>query len=88
LAAGFGADFGDLGDGGAAVSCCAGDSDAESSSAGGSTLATPTELDSVRWQVSQVTMVRTSVPSWCCSFRKVRGRPQNEQNATSVVTTT
>ena len=29
----------------------------------GSALATPIELDSVRWQVSQVTMVRTSAPS-------------------------
>jgi hypothetical protein len=29
----------------------------------GSTFATAIELDSVRWQVSQVTIVRTSAPS-------------------------
>jgi hypothetical protein len=34
-----------------------------SSGASVSALATLIELDSVRWQVSQVTMVRTSVPS-------------------------
>src|SRR5207245_3326568 len=50
-----------------------------SSAAAGSADATPTELDSVRWQLSHVTMLRTRVPSWCSSRRRFRGRPQNEQ---------
>jgi hypothetical protein len=41
--------------------------------------ATPTVLDSVRWHVSQVTIERTSVPSWWSSRRRFRGLPQNEQ---------
>jgi hypothetical protein len=72
----------------AVVSRSGWDSSAAGSDASASALATETELESVRWHVSQVTMVRTSAPSWCCSFLKVRGRPQNEQKATSVVTTT
>jgi hypothetical protein len=71
-----------------ATGSAAGSGSAATDSDAGSTLATAIVLDSVRWQVSQVTMVRTSAPSWCCSFRSVRGRPQNEQKATSVVTTT
>lgn len=35
----------------------------DSSTGSGSAAATPIELDSVRWHVSQVTIVRTSVPS-------------------------
>ena len=45
----------------------------------GSADATPTVLDNVRWHVSQVTIERTSVPSWWSSRRKFRGLPQNEQ---------
>ena len=51
-----------------------------------STAATPIELESVRWQLSQVTIVRTSAPSCRSSRRRVRGRAQKEQKATSVVT--
>jgi hypothetical protein len=58
------------------------------SSAAGSVPATPTVLERVRWQVSHVVIVRTSVPSCRSSTRKVRGRAQNEQKATSVVTLT
>jgi hypothetical protein len=36
---------------------------ATASAAGGSAAATPIVLDNVRWQVSHVTMVRTSAPS-------------------------
>src|SRR5437879_10478745 len=49
------------------------------SAATGSADATRAALDRVRWQVSQVTMLRTRVPSWCSSRRRLRGRPQNEQ---------
>jgi len=59
-----------------------------SSAAAGSLEATPIELDSVRWHVSHVTIVRTRVPSWCSSRRRVRGLPQKEQWATSVLTLT
>jgi hypothetical protein len=51
-------------------------------------LATPIVLESVRWHVSHVTTVRTNVPSWCSSRRRLRGRPQKEHMATSVVTLT
>jgi len=59
-----------------------------SSAAAGSLEATPIELESVRWHVSHVTIVRTRVPSWCSSRRRVRGLPQKEQWATSVLTLT
>jgi hypothetical protein len=59
-----------------------------SSAAAGSVEATPIELESVRWHVSHVMIVRTRVPSWCSSRRRVRGLPQKLQYATSVVTLT
>src|SRR5947207_178446 len=43
-----------------------------SAAAAGSLEATPIELERVRWHVSQVTIVRTRVPSWCSSRRRVR----------------
>src|SRR6266508_3263408 len=45
----------------------------------GSSVAAPTVLERVRWQTSQVTIVRTSVPRWCASLRRLRGRSQKEQ---------
>ena len=62
--------------------------DGAASLAAGSVLATPIVLESVRWHVSHVTTVRTNVPSWCSSRRRLRGRPQKEQTLTSVVTVT
>jgi hypothetical protein len=81
LALGAGDGFAALG---AAVSILAG----AVSLAGASALATPIVLERVRWHVSHVTTVRTNVPSWCSSRRRLRGRPQKEHMATSVVTVT
>ena len=45
----------------------------------GVVAATPIVLDSVRWHVSQLTIVRTSWPSWCSSRRRLRVRWQKLQ---------
>jgi hypothetical protein len=54
----------------------------------GSAAATPIELESVRWHVSQLTIVRTSPPRWCSSRRRLRERLQKLQKPTSVTTST
>jgi len=59
LAAGFAACAGRALATGAALACGTG----VASTGSGSALATPIALESMRWQVSHVTMVRTSAPS-------------------------
>src|SRR5689334_16440234 len=77
LAAGFAvARFGAAASTGSGCGCGAGSG---SAFAGSGTAAGPIELDSVRWQVSHVTIVRTSPPRWCASRRKLRARPQEGQ---------
>src|SRR5579859_3291214 len=66
----------------------AGATTSAASAGAGPVPATSIVLESVRWQVSHVTVARTNVPRCRSSRRSVRGRPQNEQNATSVVTLT
>ncbi len=44
------------------------------------------ELDRVLWQLSHVTVVRMSAPNCRSSRRRLRGRLQKGQKATSVVT--
>lgn len=74
--------------GGSAAASGTGVGAAACSAASACVAATPIVLESVRWQVSQVTIVRTRPPRRCSSRRRVRGRSQNEQYATSVVTVT
>jgi len=59
---------------------------ADSSSAGVSAAARPIVLESVRWQLSHATIVRTRLPRCRSSFLRFRVRSQKEQYPVSMVT--